>query len=130
MDYTFLYVLIAIGLTVGLTYLISYLRRENVVDVNDLRLSMEMLNIGMKIVSELRLDKEEEIFRISSIVLQSLEYSISLFDSEEIIIENAIEYAHELCEIMSIELTESRKEIIRDLITLTFNNQYKDMIEE
>ena len=129
MDYTILYIFLAIGVAFGLAYSVAYLRRKNIVNQDDLKLAMQMLDIGMRVVSELRLDKEVEILKIADIVKDSLEYAISMYDIESDVINNAYIYSLELCEKMNVELTETRKELLMDLIIIVFNDNYIQFIK-
>lgn len=130
MDTTILYVLLSVGIAFGVAYLVSYLRRKNLVNKEDLLFATKALNLSTKIVDELNLKHEKEIKVISQIVIDSLEFGISLYNTEESVIENAYNYACDLCLSMDIELTDARKEIMRELINITFQNQYIDFVEE
>ena len=130
MDTSILYVFLAIGIAFGLTWLISYMRRKELLKQEDLMFAIKALGLSLKVVSEMRLDKEKEIKIISQIVIDSLEFGVSLYDTEEDVKDNAIKYAYELCNSFEIELTDNRKEIIKELIEITFNEKYIDVIEE
>ena len=130
MDTSILYVILAIGIAFGVAYLVSYLRRKNLLKQQDLVFAVKALDLSLKVVSEMRLDKESQIKKISQIVIDSLEFGISLYNTEEDVKENALEYAYELCNSFNIELTENRKDSIKKLIEITFNEKYIDFIEE
>ena len=130
MDTTILYVILAVGIAFGVAYLVSYLRRKNLLKQEDLLFAIRALDLSLKVVSEMRLDKESQIKKISQIVIDSLEFGVSLYNTEEDVKENALEYAYELCNSFNIELTENRKDIIKELIEITFNEKYIDFIEE
>ena len=130
MDTSILYAILAIGIAFGVAYLVSYLRRKNLLKQEDLLFAIRALDLSLKIVSEMRLDKESQIKKISQIVIDSLEFGVSLYNTEEDVKENALEYAYELCNSFNIELTENRKDIIKELIEITFNEKYIDFIEE
>lgn len=129
MNTSIFYVILAVGIAFGITWLVSYLRRKDLLKQEDLLFAAKVLDLSVKIISELELQREEEIKRISLVVQDSLEYAISIFNSEIDVIENAYEYALDLCLALDIELTDNRKEIIRELITITFNNHYIDFVE-
>lgn len=129
MNTSIFYVILAVGIAFGITWLVSYLRRKNLLKQEDLLFAAKVLDLSVKIINELELQREEEIKRISLVVQDSLEYAISIFNSEIDVIENAYEYALDLCLALDIELTDNRKEIIRELITITFNNYYIDFVE-
>lgn len=129
MNTSIFYVILAVGIAFGITWLVSYLRRKDLLKQEDLLFAAKILDLSVKIINELELQREEEIRRISLVVQDSLEYAISIFNSEIDVIENAYEYALDLCLALDIELTDNRKEIIRELITITFNNHYIDFVE-
>lgn len=129
MNTSIFYVILAVGIAFGITWLVSYLRRKDLLKQEDLLFAAKILDLSVKIINELELQREEEIKRISLVVQDSLEYAISIFNSEIDVIENAYEYALDLCLALDIELTDNRKEIIRELITITFNNHYIDFVE-
>ena len=130
MDTTILYVLLSVGIAFGVAYLVSYLRRKNLLKQEDLMFAIKALDLTIAIVDELNLKHETEIKQISQIVIDSLEFGVSLYNTEEDVKDNAIEYAYELCNSFDIELTDNRKEIIKELIEITFNEKYIDFIEE
>ena len=130
MDTTILYVILAIGIAFGVAYLVSYLRRKNLLKQEDLLFAIRALDLSSKVVSEMRLNKEKEIKTISQIVIDSLEFGISLYNTEEDVKDNALKYAYELCNTFDIELTDNRKEIIKELIEITFNEKYINFIKK
>ena len=129
MDTTILYIILAVGIAFGVAYLVSYLRRKNLLKQEDLKFATKALNLTMTMVDELNLKHETEVKQISQIVIDSLEFGVSLYNTEEDVKENALEYAYELCNSFNIELTDNRKEIIKELIEITFNEKYIDFIE-
>ena len=129
MDTSILYVILAIGIAFGVAYLVSYLRRKNLLKQEDLMFAVKALDLSLKVVSEMRLDKESQIKKISQIVIDSLEFGIALYNTEEDVKENAVEYAYDLCLSFDIELTDNRKEMIQELIEITFNEKYIGFIE-
>lgn len=130
MDTTILYVILATSIAFGVAYLVSYLRRKNLVNKEDLKFATKALDLTIAIVDELNLKHEKEVKQISQIVIDSLEFGISLYNTEEDVKDNALEYAYDLCLSMNIGLTDERKEIMRELIEITFQNKYIDFVEE
>ena len=129
MDTTILYVILAVGIAFGVAYLMSYLRRKNLLKQEDLLFAIKILDLSMGIVEELKIYKDKDIKTISLIVRDSLEFGISLYNTEEDVKENAVEYAYDLCLSFDIELTDNRKEMIQELIEITFNEKYIGFIE-
>lgn len=130
MDYTILYVILVIGITFGVSYLVSHLRHKNIIKQVDLKFAMDMLDIGLRVVSELNLQKEAEIAKLSSAVINSLEYAISFYDTEKDVVNSAYEYSLELCEVINVDLTDARKDLLMELITIVFNDKYIQFIDE
>lgn len=128
MDYTVLYMILAAGVAFGIAYVVSYLRKKDLVGKENLLFAIKILDLSMKVVNELNLEKEEFIADIAIIVRDSLEYAISLYNDEQRILENAYDYAIDLCLALEIELTDNRKDIIRELVHIAFSNYYKNLI--
>lgn len=128
MDYTVLYMILVAGVAFGIAYVVSYLRKKDLVGKENLLFAIKILDLSMKVVNELNLEKEEFIADIAIIVRDSLEYAISLYNDEQRILENAYDYAIDLCLALEIELTDNRKDIIRELVHIAFSNYYKNLI--
>ncbi len=129
MDYTIIYMLAAILAAVGITFTITKLRLSGKLKQEDLLMAIRLLNLSLKVVSELRLDKEKEILSISELVIDGLEYAVSHFDTEQDIILNAYEFALEIGNSFNMNLTEERKDLLRELIIIVFENSYKPLLE-
>lgn len=126
MDYTILYTIIIIAVVMGLTYFVVYLKKNNIVTKEDLQVVEQIFNLTNSIISELDLKNEKKILQISQIVASSLDYAIKISGSESDIdiIDEAIKQTYSLCDDLQIELTESRKIIINQLIDLGLKNRY------
>lgn len=123
MDYTIFWIIGIIAITIGSVYLVSYLRKKNYVAKEDLIFVSELLNLSLKIIDELNLEKEKQIKKISQIVIDAINFSIGLYDDEIDLINKSYDYALELCKQAEIEITENRKEIIRELIIIGLQSQ-------
>lgn len=128
MDYTILYMLLGILVAVGVTFATVKFRESGKLKQEDLLMAMQLLNISMRVVSELRLDKEKEILTISELVIDGLEYAITNFDDTQDILVNAYTFALEIAESFSVSLSEQQKDLLRDLIVIVFNQTYKPSI--
>jgi len=129
-DLNILYILGIIFIVLGLVFAISYLRRKNIVNADDLKIVSNLLNLSVSIIQEMNLNKEPEILKISNIIALSLDNTIEIIklrDKEKIIEQTKI-FAYGLCEKNNIELTENRKEIIIQLIVLAFSTKYGDIL--
>lgn len=127
MDFTIFWILGIIGIVIGLVYLVSYLRKNNYVSKEDLIFVSGLLNLSLKIIDELNLEKEKQIKKISQIVVNAINFSIGLYDDEIELVNKSYEYAIELCKQAGIEITENRKEIVRELVIIGLQN--KKLIE-
>lgn len=130
MDTSIFYVILSVGIAFGLTWLISYFRKKKIFEKEDLLTAIKILDLNLRIVGELNLQKEDKIKSISEIVIDSLEFAISYYDNPEDIIQNAYNYALDVCLAFNIEMTEQRENILWELINITFNNKYIDFVEE
>lgn len=128
MNFDMLYLIILIVYAIGLVYGIRYLRRKDYIASEDLLFAAKVLDLSLKIIDELNLQKEKQIKTITQIVIDSLEFAVSISKNIEEIKENAYRYAIDLCLSFGIELTENRKEIIRQLIEIGLQNKYLDRI--
>lgn len=118
MDYTAIYSIIIVAGVLGLTALITYLRKNNYVTKEDLQVVEQIFNLTTSIVDELNLKNEKNIMQISSVVVSALNYAIKISDINTDIVSIATEEAYLLCSELSIELTSNRKNIIDQLIKL------------
>jgi transcriptional regulator with XRE-family HTH domain len=130
MDYTVLYIFLAIVIAVGITIVVKKLREKGKLSQEDLLMAINLLNLSKRVVSELRLDKEEQLLTISGLVIDGLEYAASNFDETQDILENAYAFALEISVVLGVDLDENRKALLRDLIVIVFNATYKPEIEE
>lgn len=117
-DMTIIYVIGIIIGVVGMVFGVAYLRKNNYVKESDLVFVSTLLGIGIEILNEMNLDKEKEILKIGSIVQDSINFAIGLFEDTEDVYIKACEYAYNLCEQAGIEVTDSRRNIIQQLIKL------------
>ena len=126
MDYTIFWIIGIIVSVVGLVYLVSYLRKNNYVAREDLVFASEVLSLTLRVIDELDLAKEKEIKKISEIVVNAINFSVGLYDDEVDLVNQSYNFAIDLCEQANIEITENRKEIIRELVIIGIKN--KDLI--
>lgn len=125
MDYTILYVLAAVILSLGIAFSVSYLRKNNYISTDDLKFASEILGLTSAIIMELNLKQEPEIKKLTSIITNSLSYSVALYgENGENVIDESIKYAEDLCADYGIELTENRKMIIEKLIIVAYQNKF------
>ena len=123
MDYTVFYVIGFAMFSVGLVFLTSYLRRNNLIKSADLVFAISVLNLTVEVISELKLEKEKEVRSIAEIVVDSLQFaSVTENLTREETISMAYDHAVDLCLSFNIELNERRKNIIMQLLIFTFNN--------
>ena len=129
MDYTMLYVLGIVFGVCALTYLVSYLRKNQIISTEDLSFVQQLFSLSVAIIDELDLKHEKKILQISNVVITALEYATSISSTDEEIIAKAIEKCHELCKDLGIELTEGRKLILEQLVTIGLGNRYTKGVE-
>jgi hypothetical protein len=125
-DYSILWIITFVGITVGLIYLTSYLRRKKLITSDDLQFAMLSIGLTMEIVDQLNLKNESEIKKITSIVLNSLGFAIAIFKEEDIL-KNAYLHARELSEDYGIEITPEREQIIKQLIDIAYKNKFWEL---
>lgn len=125
-DYTMVYILTVIVAVIGATFVVRYLRVKQIVSSEDLKVVGQIFNLTTAIISELNLKNEEKIMQISQIVLTSLDYAVKISDTSDTdeILKHAQDETYTLCSDLGIELTESRKVIISQLLQLGLVNNY------
>lgn len=124
MDMTMIYCLIMVVGVVLLTYIVSKLRKSNVISTEDLNFVQHLFNISMLLIDELNLKNEDKILQISNVVLIALEYATAIASGTENVSEIAIKKCYDLCKELGIELTDNRKLILNQLIQLGLSNRY------
>jgi hypothetical protein len=125
-DYSVLWLIVFVGVTVGLIWLTSYLRGKKLITSEDLQFTMLTIGLTIEIVDQLNLRQESEIKKITSIVLNSLGFAIAIFKDEDVL-KNAYLHAIELCEEYNIEVTPEREQIIKQLIDIAYKNKFWEL---
>jgi hypothetical protein len=131
MDYSILYALSILVLTLLIIFGTLYLKKKGVVSQNDLTYVSSILNLSLAIIDEMDLAKEKEIKSISNVILVGLNISIGLYgieDRDKIILMGK-DLCFKLCEDQGIELTENRKAIIVNLLELALNQRLLDVVK-
>jgi len=123
-DYTMIYILSFTILAIFLAFGITYLKKNNKIDNSTLEIVASTLNLSVSIISELNLNNETQIIKIGNNVIDSINYAKDILkaDNNEDLTNIAIAYALKLSEDQGIELTESRMNIIENLIKLSVSN--------
>jgi hypothetical protein len=125
MDLTILYVILIIAFVIGLSFLSKYIKSKNIVSSDDMMFAMQVLKLSVEIVDQLNLKNEEKIKSIAQIVIDSVAYAIENMKDSKDIQSLAVEHAYEMCNNFNIELTDERKNIINQLISLLLTNNEK-----
>lgn len=123
MDYSIIYILIAVVFTIGILTLKSFLTKKNIIKNEDLLFTAKILNLTVALIDELDLPKEKLIKDIGKIVYDALAFTSARYSTKDEVIVNAVEYAYDLCLKFDIELTDSRRDIIRELVVFAINNE-------
>lgn len=81
--------------------------------------------MSLKIIDELNLKDEDKILDIGKVVYDSIEFAISVSNEEdsEKLVDLAYQYFIDKSTTFNIELTENRKELARQLITIGIKNR-------
>lgn len=118
-DYTIFWILGIVIAVVGLVFGVAYLQKNNLISKENLLFVSTILGIGVEVLDEMNLKNEKDILKISSIIQDSLNFAVGMFDNTDDTYNKACEYAFNLCEQASIELTDNRKNIIEQLIKMS-----------
>lgn len=130
MDTTILYTIAILAFVVIATFGVVYAKKNNIFTSEDIKTVSSLLGLTVSVLNELNLKNEDQIIKISTLVLKSLDYAVVTMELKDkaTIITTAKEYIYKLCEENSIELTDSRKAIVDSLLVLVFNNKYADNV--
>ena len=121
----FVYALIIVVAVLAIAIGVLYAVRKNYISSKDLEIIKNVFNLSTAIIDELNLKQEDLIMQISQIVLSSLDFAIVISNNNDEIKDAAYNQACQLCSDFKIELTESRKMIIKQLIEIGMSNIYK-----
>lgn len=130
MDYSILYAIGFIVLAGVIVFGVSYARKKGIFSSEDLKTASSLLGLTVSVLNELNLKNEDQLIKISTMILKGLDYAIvsmNLTNKDEII-STTETYVYGLCTDNGIELTDSRKLIINSLVSLVLTNKYADKI--
>ena len=115
--------LVIIGITLGviaLAVLVGYLKKKGYMTEGDLLLASRILGISSSILIEMK-PNDKQIIKISEIVKSSIDSILKQYNEFGDIqkLKNEIETTiYNLCEVYQIEMTESRKSIINEMVNM------------
>jgi len=119
MDFSILYTIGIVIFVVLFTLGINFLKRKNIIQSEDLLFTIKTLDLTLRIVEDLKLNKETEIKRITKIVLESIKFMALKFKDQDVdLIAESIDYAEKLCRYYGVELTDNRRDILVELIKI------------
>lgn len=128
MDYSILYVILISVAVIGLAILFYYLKRKHNIKNEDIFNGLDktemLVNFGIAIAKDMEFGDANTIENLKEILLETLEYIKIIIDNEndsDVIINEAILKAKEMCLVFDIELNDEREHIIKAIITATFN---------
>jgi hypothetical protein len=121
MDYSIFIVVGLVCIAIGIFIGVKYLQRKGIISKEDVLIIARYFDLGLNIIKELKLEKEDKILFIGNLVNDSIEYVIAVFDNEEDInnlAEEAYMFVVDKCIAFNIELNENRINIIKTLINI------------
>jgi len=121
MDYTVLYVIGTAIFVVMFSIVIKILIDKKILTKEVVSFVAKTFNLTSKLVDELNLKKEKQISLIADIVNDSIEYILAIMDNPNYMVDEAYNYAVDKCLAFGIELTDNRKDILRQLIVAGLN---------
>ena len=121
----FVYALLIVVAVLAVAAGVAYLVKKNYINAKDLETIKSIFGLSTAIIDELNLKAEDKIMQISQIVLSSLDFAIVISNNDEEIKDAALRQALQLCADFKIEVTDSRKQIIEQLISIGIENIYK-----
>ena len=121
----FIYALLIVVAVLAIAVGVMYLVKKNYINTKDLETIKSIFGSSTAIIDELNLKAEDKIMQISQIVLSSLDFAIVISNNNDEIKDAALRQALQLCADFKIEMTDSRKLIIEQLIAIGIENIYK-----
>lgn len=121
MDYAVLYVIGTAIFVVLFSIVIKILIDKKILTKEVVSFVAKTFNLTSKVVDELNLKKEKQILMIADIVNDSIEYILAIMDNPNFMVDEAYNYAVDKCLAFGIELTDNRKDILRQLIVAGLN---------
>jgi hypothetical protein len=128
MDYSILYVILISVAVIGLAILFYYLKRKHNIKNEDIFRRLDktemLISFGIAIAKDMDFGNTNTIENLKEVLLETLEYIKIIIDNEndsDVIINEAILKAKEMCLVFDIELNDEREYIIKAIITATFN---------
>lgn len=121
----FIYALLIVVAVLAIAVGVMYLVKKNYINTKDLETIKSIFGLSTAIIDELNLKAEDKIMQISQIVLSSLDFAIVISNNNDEIKDAALRQALQLCVDFKIEMTDSRKLIIEQLISIGIENIYK-----
>ena len=132
MDYS---ILIVIGVTLGVVLLamgLKYLKDNNYVSESDLILASRILGIGSDILIELK-PNDKKLVKISEIVKNSIDSIINQYDEFADIgkLKSEVEsMIYGLCNANKIEMTDSRRKIVNEMVNILLPLAIKEKVSD
>lgn len=132
MDYT---VFVTIGITMGVILLamgLKYLKDNNYVSESDLILASRILGIGSDIMIELK-PNDKKVVKISEIVKNSIDSIISQYSEFGDMgkLKSEVEsMIYNLCNVNQIEMTDSRKKLVNEMVNILLPLAIKSRISD
>lgn len=124
MDYSIFIIIGILGIAIGIVIGIKYLQRKGIITKEDVLTVARVFDLTLNIVKELKLEKEDKIRLIGDIVNDGIQYVLAVFDNNEDIdklAEEVYDFVVDKCITFGIELTDNRKDILRQLIIAGLN---------
>lgn len=130
MDYNLLILLGIIIATVGLVFLIKFLKKKDIVDESSIETTSDILKIASLLIEELKIKDEDKIILITTIIVDGLNRSIDIMRMKDIegIKVYVADYVFAQLLRLNIEVTENRKLLIEMIIKYLIENKYSKQI--
>lgn len=127
MDYGFVYALVLVTIIIAGAAGIYHVKKGKLTTEDELKIVENVFDLTTSIIDELNLPSEKAILRIAQIVRSALDYAIATIGdhvTEAEVKEASKQYAFDLCEQFNLELTDTRKLIIGQLINAGLSSIY------
>lgn len=121
----------SIAFAVGARYLSKTLTEKKGIDLSqELLQVIKLFDLGIDFIKEFNLPQEEKIADIAQIVNDACYFAVDIMNTTDYdeMMDATMDYAVKLGEEFDVEITESRYNLIRELINLALREKIEDYI--
>lgn len=124
MDMDFIWALVTVVCVLVFAVCTTIVVRNGMVKASDIKLVQQIFKLTTSLIDEMNLEQEKQIMNISQIVISSIDFAIVISNEDADIKDAAYKQAISICEQFKLDLSDSRKQLIRQLIDIGLDTIY------